>query len=116
MKYEVIHSVLMGAAKSFKRGEELTPEQLTEAGFDVEFLVRNGAVEPMRGTFEPGDVPAADLSVGGKPGDVRTVTGPRFTAAGTPAGKAEAPADGAAAAADVGPNAPGAGKPRSGKS
>ncbi len=109
MKYEVVHSVLMGASKSFKQGEEVSPEQLTEAGFDVEFLVANGAIEPMRGTFEPGDVPAADLS-GGKSGEVRTVTGSRFTTGTAPAVTAAAPADGAAEV----PNAPG--RPRSGRS
>lgn len=61
MKYEVLDSVLMGAEKSFKRGEAVTAKQLTDAGFDVEFLLNNKSIEGMRGTEaddEPIDVDA----------------------------------------------------------
>ncbi len=108
MKYEVIHSVLMGAAVSFKQGDEVSPEQLTEAGFDVEFLANAGAIEPMRGTFQPGEVPAADLSAG-KRGEVRTVTGQRSTATAVGVSSAESPDEAGS------PNAP-AGRARAGRS
>lgn len=60
-KYEVIHSALQsnqphdGDVKnvqvfSFKQGEVVSSEQLAGAGFDVDFLLKNGAIEALKGT------------------------------------------------------------------
>ncbi len=50
MKYEVTEGVLLGQDKSFKRGDMVTPDELTAAGFDVEFLKKNNSLEALRGT------------------------------------------------------------------
>jgi hypothetical protein len=53
MKYEVTEGFLLGQTKTFKRDQIVTPEELTEAGFDVEFLKKNNSIEVLRGTEGP---------------------------------------------------------------
>lgn len=67
MKYEVLDSVLLGAKKSFNRGDTVTAADLTDAGFDVEFLLKNKSIEVMRGT-ESYDEDLAETAKGGKGG------------------------------------------------
>jgi len=55
MKYKVAHSILSSPNKTFKRDEIVTPAELTDAGFDVEFLKRNNAIDSLEGTEAAGD-------------------------------------------------------------
>lgn len=64
MKYRVVHTSLqsnqpidpnnsrLGSKPmvEFRQDRIVTPAELTDAGFDVEFLARNGAIEPLPGT------------------------------------------------------------------
>lgn len=50
MKYEVLHSYLFGPSRNFKRGEIVSAKELKDAGFDPDFLLKNDAVEPVKGT------------------------------------------------------------------
>lgn len=61
MKYEVLFSHLMATIpnspdKVFKRGEVVTAKDLTDAGFEVEFLLKNSAIEPLKGSYDAGEV------------------------------------------------------------
>lgn len=61
MKYEVTHGVLTSTqpidgnvnntkSTQFKRGDVVTEKDLTDAGFDLDHLKANGAVEELKGT------------------------------------------------------------------
>lgn len=56
MKYEVLDSHLMAPDKVFKRGEVVTPDDLTGAGFDVDFLLKNKSIEPLKGSYDDAKV------------------------------------------------------------
>lgn len=76
MKYEVTHTVLTSPTRTFRQGEIVEPSDLADHGFDVDFLVRNGAIEGLKGT---GDAPRP---ASGTPGGPRPA--PTTTAAATP--------------------------------
>ena len=50
MKYKVLHSFLQSPDKTFTRDQNVTPDELTKAGFDVDHLLANTAIEPLEGS------------------------------------------------------------------
>jgi hypothetical protein len=72
MKYKVLHSHLIhsttptkdkdgnvkpSADRRFKAGDHITEADLEGTDWTVDFLQRNGAIEPLEGTEAPGEKP-----------------------------------------------------------
>lgn len=56
MKYKVLHSHVHAQNRDpFKRDDIVTKQDLTDAGHDVDFLLRNDAIEALPGTEDAGD-------------------------------------------------------------
>jgi hypothetical protein len=70
MKYKVLHTRLTHTPHSadpkkpagpdvvFKAGDIIAPSDLEGTDWTPEFLIKNGAIEPIEGTEDPGEKPA----------------------------------------------------------
>lgn len=55
MKYNVKHGIVKTPTRSFRSGEMIEGQELTDAGIDIGRYVAMGAFEPVRGTEARGE-------------------------------------------------------------